>query len=164
MFSGQDRVDILQDKVMDSLEMMMYSQVGHWVVQTVIKLGHPKHITMAATWLEKNMQEAVLDSTAVFVARTLVQQLLARSRKGVENTWSLAMDKLVLKMMDTMVVSKDASLPLLIVAACHAPCRAHPGAGGGEAEGLVGPQQGEGDELLEQIRLWLRVDTLAASF
>jgi len=57
------------------------------------------------------------DSTAVFVARTLVQQLLAKSRKVVENTWSLAMDNLLGKMMDTMVVSKDASLLLLIVAA-----------------------------------------------
>ena len=35
MFSGQDRLDILQDKVMDSLEMMTYNQVGHWVVQSV---------------------------------------------------------------------------------------------------------------------------------
>ena len=42
MFSGQDRVDILQDKVMDSLEMMVYNQVGHWVVQTMMKLGHPR--------------------------------------------------------------------------------------------------------------------------
>ena len=60
-----------------------------------------------------------MDSTAVFVARTLVQQLLARSRKEVENTWSMAMDKIMWKMTDTMVMSKDVSLPLLIVAAMH---------------------------------------------
>ena len=58
-------------------------------------------------------------SMAVFVARTLVQQLLARSRKGVENTWSLAMDKLVRNIVDTMVVLNDASLALFIVAAMH---------------------------------------------
>ena len=40
---------ILQEKVMDTL-------VGHWVVQTVIKLVPPRHITMAAIWLENNMQ------------------------------------------------------------------------------------------------------------
>ena len=50
-------------------------------------------------------------SMAVFVARTLVQQLIARSRKGVENTWSLAMDKLVGK----MVVINDASLTMFKV-------------------------------------------------
>ena len=155
MFSGQDRVDILQDKVMDSLEMMMYNQVGHWVVQ---KLGHPRHITMATTWLENNMQEVVLDSTAVFVARTLVQQLLARNRKGVENTWSLGIDKLVGKIMDTMVVSKDASLPLFIVAAMHQ-------AGHILVQEVVrqkdwlGHSKGEMMTILEQNRLRLRVDT-----
>jgi len=44
MFSGQDRVDILQGKVMNSLE-MMNNHVGHWVV-------HPRHITTAATPLQ----------------------------------------------------------------------------------------------------------------
>ena len=54
---------------------------------------------------------------AVFVAQTLVQQLISRSRKGVENTWSLAMDKLVRNIVDSMVVLNDASLALFRVVA-----------------------------------------------
>ena len=61
-------LDILEEKVMDNLEMMVFKQVGHWVVQTVVKLGHPSHIIMATTWIEKNMKEVMMDSTAVFVA------------------------------------------------------------------------------------------------
>ena len=61
----------------------------------------------------------MLVSIAVFVGRTLVQQLIARSRKGVENTRSLTMAKLVWKIVDTMVVLNDASLALFIVAAMH---------------------------------------------
>ena len=68
MFIGKDRVDILEEKVMDNLEMMVFKQVGHWVVQTVVKLGHPRHITMATTRMEKNMKEVMMDCTAVFVA------------------------------------------------------------------------------------------------
>ena len=120
-------------------------------------LGHPRHITMAATCLEKNMQKVMMDVTAVFVARTLVQQLLARSRKGGENTWSLIMDKLLLKMMETMV-SKDASLPLFIVAAMH-----H--AGHILVQEVVRQKDWLGHSrvkvmnVLEQNRLRLRVDT-----
>ena len=58
-------------------------------------------------------------SMAVFVARTLLHQLIARSRKGVENTWSLAMDKLVRNIVGTVVVVNAASLALFIVAAMH---------------------------------------------
>ena len=65
MFIGKD---ILEEKLMDNLEMMVFKQVGHWVVQTVVKLGHPRHIIMATTWMEKNMKEVMMDSTAVFVA------------------------------------------------------------------------------------------------
>ena len=62
MFIGKDRVDSLEEKVMDNLEMMVFKQVGHWVVQTVVKLGHPRHI-MATTWMEKNMKEVMMDSS-----------------------------------------------------------------------------------------------------
>ena len=53
---------------MDNLELMVFNQVGNWFVQTVIKLGHPRHITMATTRMEKNMKEVMMDCTAVFVA------------------------------------------------------------------------------------------------
>jgi len=119
LFNGKDRVDMLQEKVIDSLECLAYSEAGHWVVQTVIKLGHPSNITRAASWVEINMQKALLDRRAVYVATTLVQQLLARSRKGVQDIWSMAMDRLVDKITDTMVEINGNTLPLIIVAAMH---------------------------------------------
>ena len=119
LFNGKDRMDMLLEKVMDSMQCLAYSETGHWVVQTVIELGHPSVITRATNWFESNMQKMLEDCTAVLVARTLVQQLLAHSRRGVENNWSLAMDRLVDKMTDTMVVLNGNKLPLIIVAAMH---------------------------------------------
>ena len=82
------------------------------------------------------MQKALLDRRAVDVAITLVQQLLARSRKWVQDIWSMAMDRLVYKMTDTMVVMNGNPLPPIIVAAMwHAPCRQHLGAGGWSTAG-----------------------------
>ena len=119
LFNGNDRVDMLQEKVMDSMECLAYSEAGHWVVQTVIELGHPSIIARATNWFESSMQKVLMDKRGVEVARSLVQQLLAHSRRGVENTWSLAMDRLVKKMTEQMVVVNGDKLPLIIVAAKH---------------------------------------------
>ena len=75
---------MLQEKVMDSLKCLAYSDVGQWAVQTVIKLGHPSP-SYITSWLESNMQKTLLDRRTVYVAITLVQQLLARSRKAVQD-------------------------------------------------------------------------------
>ena len=48
---GRTSCITLEEKVMDNLELMVFNQVGNWFVQTVIKLGHPRHITMATTRL-----------------------------------------------------------------------------------------------------------------
>ena len=68
---------------------------------------------MATTWLDNNMQETVGQHGCV--CSLYLQQQQAWSRKGVENTWSLAMDKLVGK----MVVINDASMTMFKVAAIH---------------------------------------------
>ena len=108
---------------------------GHWVVQTVIKLGHPINITLATSWLESNMQKSLLDRRAVYVAITLVQQLLARSRKWVQDIWSMAMamDRLVYTVQDDRHHGGDEWKP--IAAMWHAPCRQHLRAGGWSTAG-----------------------------
>ena len=78
------------------------------------------------------MQKALLDRMALYLAVTLVQQLLARSRKWVQDIWSMAMDRLVYKMTDTMVVMNGN--PLL-------PCGMHPA--GNIFVQEVGAQPGE---------------------
>eukprot|EP00092_Neocalanus_flemingeri_P020850 GFUD01022588.1.p1 GENE.GFUD01022588.1~~GFUD01022588.1.p1 ORF type:complete len:1341 (+),score=457.64 GFUD01022588.1:113-4024(+) len=158
-FNGKDRlVDILQEKVMDSLECLAYCDTGLWLVQTVIKLGQPTAITKAIGWLENNMQNVLEDCKAVFVARTLVQQLLERSMKGVENTWSQAMDRLVAKMIDTMVVVRENTLPLIIVAAMHQAGHIVVQEVARQKE-CLGNSRVKMKRVMEQHRIRLRVDT-----
>eukprot|EP00092_Neocalanus_flemingeri_P038355 GFUD01041758.1.p1 GENE.GFUD01041758.1~~GFUD01041758.1.p1 ORF type:complete len:673 (-),score=215.29 GFUD01041758.1:7-1743(-) len=158
-FNGKDRlVDILQEKVMESLQCLAYSDTGIWLVQTVIQLGHPTAITMAIGWLENNMQNVLEDCNAVLVARSLVQQLLARSMKGVQNTWSQAMDRLVAKMIDTMVVVRENTLPLIIVAAMHQAGHIVVQEVARQKE-CLGNSRVKMKRVMEQHRIRLRVDT-----
>ena len=47
-------------------------------------------LTRVARWMEKNIQEVLLDTQGVFVARMVVKQLIDTSGKGVENCWRQA--------------------------------------------------------------------------
>ena len=114
-FKGEDRVDLLLEQIMENLTTLVYNDNGTWLVRAVLYLGETSHLTRVFRWMEKNIQEVLLDTQGVFVARTLVKQLIERSSKGVENCWRQALDRLVMKMIETKLGDRKQSL--LLVAA-----------------------------------------------
>lgn len=120
-YIGNDMVDLLLEEVMDNLSILAFNDMGNWMVQEVVKLGKQSqvHLRRVACWLEKNLQAVLMNTHGASLARTVVQLLMSQIMGRQVNCWSQILDRLVTKMMTTMVKQDKQDLPLLIVVADH---------------------------------------------
>ena len=127
LFSKMEMVELLLEEVMDNLNILVFDDIGTWLVQDVIKFDdkqefakpYSSYLLRVAYWLVKNIETVLMNAASASFARNVVQMVMSKNVSGHANTYSQILENMIRSMLDLKVKHEGESVPLLIVAADH---------------------------------------------